>query len=135
MDGEAEKRFIGLLREKAGGQAREGPKISQAREGPKIDMPNLEIEKQLIPLRLKKLENEHQTNIEQYLKKIQELKDKRDKLKKATDILMELNLSAPEEYAQKMDSYPGEIEKLGIEIERERMYLNYLQTKILPLVN
>ncbi|MEM2933329.1 MAG: hypothetical protein QXQ02_05525 [Halobacteria archaeon] len=128
MEGEVERRFITLLREKAS-----GGKISEAKEAPKIDIPNLESEKQLI--KIKKLENEHQSNIEQYLKRIRDLGEKREKLKKAIEILLELKLNAPEEYTQQINSYSSEIENLGVEIERERMYLNYLQQKILPLIS
>lgn len=128
MEGEVERRLITLLREKAS-----GGKIIEAKEGPKIDIPNLDSEKQLI--KIKKLENEHQSNIEEYLKRIRDLGEKREKLKKAIEILLELKLSAPEEYTQQINSYSSEIENLGIEIERERMYLNYLQQKILPLIS
>ncbi|MEM2924762.1 MAG: hypothetical protein QXJ68_03630 [Methanocellales archaeon] len=127
MEGEVERRFITLLKERTSG------KIAEAKEGPKIDIPNLEIDKKL--LRIKKLESEHQSNIEQYLKRIQELGEKREKLKKAIEILLELKLNSPEEYTKQIDSYSSEIEKLGVEIERERMYLNYLQQRILPLIS
>lgn len=130
MEGEAEKRFITLLREKASGEP--SLKISEAKEAPKIEIPDLKSEKQL--LKLKKLENEHQNNIELYLKKIRELGEKRDKLKKAIEILLELKLSTPDEYTQQINAYSSEIENLGAKIERERLYLNYLQLKILPLI-
>ncbi len=127
-----EKRFITLLKEKVSGKEADF-KISEAKEIPKIDIPDLASEKKL--LKLKELENEHQCNIEQYLKRIQELGEKREKLKKAMEILLELKLSVPEEYAHQIKSFSSEIENLGAKIERERMYLNYLQLKILPLVS
>ncbi len=136
MDGKSEKRFIGLLKEKMADPPRISSQVSYA---PEVDLPGLESEsiseKQSIAIKLKELESEHQSSIERSFRKIQDVKEKRDKLKTALDILIELSLYIPEEYGQQLDSYPSEIEKLGTEIEQERMKLNYLRTKVIPLID
>ncbi len=85
-------------------------------------------------LQIRKLENEHKSKIETNLSRIKNLREKQEKLKIAMDILREVELGIPQEYTTRLNSYPQEIKTLEIEIEREKIFLNYLQTKVLPTI-
>ncbi|MEM2933359.1 MAG: hypothetical protein QXL78_00375 [Methanocellales archaeon] len=84
-------------------------------------------------LQLKKLESEHQSKIDIYTKRIQELKTEEEKLKIAIEILKQLKLNIPPEYSHKLNQYPEEIKSLENEIQHEKIYLDYLQNKVLPI--
>ena len=85
-------------------------------------------------LQIRKLENEHKSKIETNLSRIKNLREKQEKLKIAMDILREVELNIPQEYTTRLNSYPQEIKTFEIEIEREKIFLNYLQTKVLPTI-
>lgn len=87
-----------------------------------------------IYLQIKKLENEHKSRIDANLSRIQSLRQNQEKLKIAIDILQELELSIPAEYSARLNSYPQEIKALESEIDREKIFLNYLQGRVLPLI-
>ncbi len=84
--------------------------------------------------RLRKLESEHLAKIGIYTKKITRLNEDREKLNSAIEILKELSLAIPEEYNLKHRSMMEEVKVLEAEIEREKLLLNYLRSRILPLV-
>jgi ABC-type phosphate transport system auxiliary subunit len=89
---------------------------------------------QRIYLQIKKLENEHKSKIDANLSRIHNLRQNQEKLKIALDILRELDLSIPAEYNARLNSYPQEINALESEIDREKIFLNYLQSRVLPLI-
>lgn len=93
-----------------------------------------EMEKIESSSKLKKLESEHLAKISIYTRKISRLNEERGKLKNAIEILRELSLAIPEEYNLKQRSMMEEVEVLEAEVEREKLLLNYLQSRILPLV-
>lgn len=86
-----------------------------------------------IVLQLKKLESEHQSKIDIYNKKIQDLKAEQEKLKMAIELLKQLKLNIPSEYSLKLNQYPEEIKALENEIQHEKIYLDYLQNRVLPI--
>lgn len=87
-----------------------------------------------IYMKIKKLESEHKSKIDANLSRIQTLRQNQEKLKIALDILQELDLSIPPEYSARLNSYPQEIMALESEIDREKIFLNYLQSRVLPLI-
>jgi hypothetical protein len=91
------------------------------------------MDEKTIVLQLKKLESEHRSKIDIYTKKIQDLKAEQEKLKMAIEILRQLKLNIPSEYSLKMNQYPEEIKALENEIEHEKIFLDYLQNRVLPL--
>ncbi|MEM2924634.1 MAG: hypothetical protein QXJ68_02980 [Methanocellales archaeon] len=99
-----------------------------------IPQAKVEIGRMESSAKLKKLESEHLAKISIYTMKINRLNEDREKLKSAIEILKELNLDVPEEYNLKKRSMQEEVEALEKEVEREKMLLNYLQSKILPLI-
>jgi hypothetical protein len=94
----------------------------------------MEIVMEIVSSELRALENEHQAKIDMLSKNLQSISDSQAKLKSALDALRELNLSIPTEFTSRLDRYPVEIEKLEAELEREKVLLNYLQTRVLPLI-
>ncbi|MEM2990545.1 MAG: hypothetical protein QXQ02_05105 [Halobacteria archaeon] len=86
-----------------------------------------------IVLQLKKLESEHQSKIDIYNNKIQDLKAEQEKLKMAIELLKQLKLNIPSEYSLKLNQYPEEIKALENEIQHEKIYLDYLQNRVLPI--
>jgi len=85
-------------------------------------------------LQLKKLESEHIAKIDLYLKQIEKLKEEREKLGKAINLLKEINLEVSEEYLSRLNRYSDEIEKLELAVEREQNFLDYLRTRVFPLI-
>ena len=83
---------------------------------------------------LRKLESGHQSKIDIYSRKIRDLGEEQKKLENALDTLKHLNLGIPAEYTKKLDDYPEQIKKLETEIEQERLFLGYLQSRVFPLL-
>ncbi len=104
------------------------------KEKAKAPQPAEEKPAEKIILQIKKLENEHKSKIDANLSRIQNLRQNQEKLKIALDILQELELSIPAEYTARLNSYPVEIKALESEIDREKIFLNYLQSRVLPLI-
>ncbi|MEM2925664.1 MAG: hypothetical protein QXJ68_08270 [Methanocellales archaeon] len=113
------KQISSILREKA------KPPAAQQVEDKSMDK---------VYMKIKKLENEHKSKIDANLSRIQILRQNQEKLKIALDILQELDLSIPAEYSTRLNSYPQEIMALESEIDREKIFLNYLQSRVLPLI-
>lgn len=84
--------------------------------------------------RLKKLESEHLTNIDRYLKQIEKLRGELEKLNQAINLLREVNLEVYPEYLSKLNSYSDGIKQLEIDLAQERSFLHYLRTRVLPLI-
>ncbi len=91
------------------------------------------MDEKTIVLQLKKLESEHQSKIDIYTKKIQDLKAEQEKLQMAMELLKQLKLNIPSEYILKMNQYPEEIKALENEIHHEKIFLDYLQNRVLPI--
>lgn len=91
------------------------------------------VEKQIYQ-QIKKLESEHKSKIDINMSRIQSLRHSQEKLKIAIDILRELELSVPPEFNTRLNSYPQEIKNLEVEVDREKIFLNYLHTRIMPLI-
>lgn len=127
MEEKVEKRFLQLLKSRLKPQATE----SIQSEEQTIEKAS---EKQSIPNQLRKLESEHQTKIDILSQRINVLKEEQEKLKNALDILKELNLNIPTEYSKKLNDYPEQMKNLEGEVEREKIFLDYLQNKIFPAI-
>ncbi|MEM2933657.1 MAG: hypothetical protein QXQ02_01580 [Halobacteria archaeon] len=84
--------------------------------------------------RLKKLESEHLANIDRYLKQMEKLREKHEKLNQAINLLKEINLEVYPEYLSKLNSYSDEIKQLEIDLAQEQTFLNYLRNRVLPLI-
>jgi hypothetical protein len=110
-------------------------KTSRLEASAKKEIEKIEkIEKIESSAKLRRLESEHLAKISIYTKKIGRLNEDREKLKNAMEILRELDLAIPEEYDLKHRSIMEEVKVLEAEVEREKLLLNYLQSRILPLI-
>lgn len=110
------------------------PRQSTAQAPARVETEVKETEQILAAAKLRKLESEHLAKISIYTRKISHLRGDREKLKSAIETLRGLNLPVPEEYGLKQHHMSEEEEVLEAEVEKEKMLLNYLQSRVLILI-